>query len=70
MDAAAQRASQQQDVLNKRIAELDAECRKLRDTKYQLDSQARLAALLWLRPALCQGARMSVSVGACSCGEV
>lgn len=39
MDAAAKRASQQQELLNSRIAELDAESRKLRDQKYQLDAQ-------------------------------
>lgn len=39
MEAAAKRASQQQELLNSRIAELDAESRKLRDQKYQLDTQ-------------------------------
>lgn len=39
MEAAAKRAVAQQELLNGRIAELDAEGRKLRDQKYQLDSQ-------------------------------
>jgi uncharacterized protein YlxW (UPF0749 family) len=43
MEAAAKRASQQQELLNSRIAELDAESRKLRDQKYQLDTQVRAA---------------------------
>jgi hypothetical protein len=41
MESAAKRASQQQELLNSRIAELDAESRKLRDQKYQLDTQVR-----------------------------
>lgn len=45
MEATAKRASQQQELLNGRIAELDAESRKLRDQKYQLDTQVR-----WLSP--------------------
>jgi hypothetical protein len=39
LEDAAKRNSQQQELLNSRIAELDAEGRKLRDQKYQLDTQ-------------------------------
>jgi hypothetical protein len=39
LEDAAKRNSQQQQLLNSRIAELDAEGRKLRDQKYQLDTQ-------------------------------
>lgn len=39
LEDAAKRYSQQQDLLNNRIAELDAEGRRLRDTKYRLDTQ-------------------------------
>lgn len=45
MEAAAKRASQQQELLNSRIAELDAESRKLRDQKYQLDTQVRCSVV-------------------------
>lgn len=48
MEAAAKRASQQQELLNSRIAELDAESRKLRDQKYQLDTQVRAAIAAWV----------------------
>jgi uncharacterized protein YlxW (UPF0749 family) len=51
MESAAKRASQQQELLNSRIAELDAESRKLRDQKYQLDTQVR-------RDACCCGVRV------------
>ncbi|KAF6264226.1 hypothetical protein COO60DRAFT_1267074 [Scenedesmus sp. NREL 46B-D3] len=39
LEDAAKRHSQQQELLSSRIAELDAEGRKLRDQKYQLDTQ-------------------------------
>lgn len=43
LEDAAKRHSQQQELLSSRIAELDAEGRKLRDQKYQLDTQVSIA---------------------------
>lgn len=45
IEEAGRRSSQQQELLNKRIAELDSEGRKLRDQKYQLDTQ--VSPLQW-----------------------
>lgn len=39
LEDAVKRHTQQQELLNSRIAELDVEGRKLRDTKYKLDTQ-------------------------------
>lgn len=42
MEEATKRHNDQQVLLNSRIAELDAEGRKLREQKYQLDTQVRV----------------------------
>jgi hypothetical protein len=56
MEASAKRANQQQELLNNRIAELDAESRKLRDQKYQLDTQVRAPYARPGGPANCYAA--------------
>lgn len=43
MDELTRRHTEQLDNLNARLAELDAENRKLRDQKYQLDTQVQLS---------------------------
>ncbi len=51
MGEAAKRHSQQQELLNTRISELDVEGRKLRDQKYQLDTQV---GICWGLPRIGQ----------------